>query len=318
MLRGRRCFVVQQRMAGSGHGIFPGPDDYSTQLPGTREFLLVAPAPFHARLTWADLNRLQLLRAQETEARVRYVSLPPDRAFVAFPTHRDTTLICAGIEARPGDVIFHASGERFHERTVAASQWGILSMRVEVLSFFGRTLTGDDIAPPPAGLIIRPKAADRMQLLRLHTRVARTVETRIDMVGHPEVARALEEDLIWALLTCLTVNDREDVTPIELREPLMVRFEEVLAACPDHVPEVAEISDAIGTSESALLACCLRVLGMNPARYLHLRRLTLVQALLTRTGSDTFDLPRQHGFADLHHFVTEYRRAFGSIPAQFQ
>lgn len=307
-------------MAGSGNGIFSEPDDYCTQLPGTRAFLLAAPAPFQARLTWVDLSRLQLSRAHEAAARVRYLSLPPDRAFVTFPAHRDTTLICAGIEARPGDLIFHAIGERFHERTVAPSRWGILSMRVEVLSLFGRTLTGDEIAPPPVGRIIRPKPADRLQLLRLHTRAVRTVETIIDMVGHPEVARALEKDLIWALLTCLAVNGREDATPVELREPLMLRFEDALSASPDHIPGVAEISDAIGASASDLQASCLKVLGMNPARYLYLRRLTLVQALLKRAGFgavSTSDLPRQHGFADIHHFITEYQHAFGSIPAEY-
>lgn len=308
-------------MAGSGNGIFREPRDYCAQLPGTREFLLIEPASFQARLTWVDFRRLQLFRAQETAARVRYVSLPADRAFITFPAHRDTTLLCGGIEARPGDVIFHASGERFHERIVAPSRWGILSMRIEVLSAVGRTLTGDEIAPPSAGLIIRPKAADRLQLLRLHTRAARTVETKIDLLGHPEVSRALEEDLIWALLTCLAVDSRGDTTPVELREPLMVRFEEMLAACADHIPGGAEISDAIGASELTLQACCRKVLGMDLARYLHLRRLTLVEALLMRGefgAMNTSDVPRQHGFADFHHFVTEYRRAFGGIPAQFQ
>ena len=170
-------------MAGSGSGIFAEPADYCARLPGTREFLRVTPAPFQARLAWVDLHRLRLLHAQETAARVRYVSLPPDRAFVTFPVHRDTTLICGGIEVRSGDIVFHAHGERFHERTVAPARWGILSMRVEALSLFGQTLTGNAIAPPPVGLVIRPKSADRLQLLRLHSRAARIVQTKIDLLG---------------------------------------------------------------------------------------------------------------------------------------
>jgi AraC-like DNA-binding protein len=306
-------------MAGSGSGIFQEPHDYCAQLPGTRAFLLVTPAPFQARLTWVDLRRLQLLRAQETVARVRYISLPPERAFVTFPIDGDKTLICAGIEMRSGDMVFHAFGERFHERTIAPSRWGTLSMRVEALSLFGRTLTGDDIAPPPTGLVIHPKSTDRLQLLRLHARASRMVETKIELIGHPEVSRALEEDLIWALVTCLSADGRQDVR--SLREPLMVQFEEALAAHSDHIPGVTEICDIIGTSQSILQSCCSNVLGMNPARYLYLRRLTLVQGLLTRTGeghASTSDLPRQHGFADVHHFVTEYQRAFGSLPAQFK
>ena len=308
-------------MAGSGSGIFSEPAEYCAQLPGTREFLLVSPAAFQARLAWLSLGRVQLLRAQEAAARVRYVALPPDRAFVTFPIHRDTTLICGGTEVGFGDIIFHASRGRFHERTVAPARWGILSMRLEALSLFGRTLTGRAIAPPPAGLVIRPKSADRLQLLRLHTRAARLVETNIGLVGHPVVSRTLEEDLIWALLTCLSADSRPDVGPVALHQPVMVQFEEALAACSDHVPGANEVGDTIATSQSVLQSCCLKVLGMNPARYLYLRRLALVQALLLRNGfgtASTSHLPRLHGFADFNHFVTEYRHAFGSVPAQFQ
>src|SRR5208282_34314 len=98
--------------------------DYLAQLPGTRGLLTTQPVPFQARLTWVELPRLHLLRAQEKVPRVRYVTLPPGRAFVAFPLHRDTVLICGGIEVRPGDLMLYAVGERFHERTTAACCWG--------------------------------------------------------------------------------------------------------------------------------------------------------------------------------------------------
>jgi hypothetical protein len=301
-------------MAGSGSAIFPDAIDYCTRLPGSSDFLLITPAPFQARLAWIDLRRVQLMRAQETAARVRYVCLPAERAFVTFPIHRDTTLICGGFELSPGDIVFHAHGERFHERTAGPARWGSVSMRVETLSLFARTLTGNELAPPPAGLIIRPKPADRQRMLQIHARAVRIAETKIGLVGHPEVSRALEEDLIWALLTCLTADSRQDVRVVELREPIMVQFEDVLAAFRDRIPGVTEISDAIGTPQSVLQSCCLRVLGMNPARYLHLRRLTMVQSLLVRArlavGVSASDLSRQHGFADTsfrHRISTRVR-----------
>src|SRR5215469_812880 len=148
-------------MAGSGRGFFSEPHDYGAQLPGTRELLLVAPVPFQARLAWAQLPRLQLLRARESTARVRYVSFPRGSAFFAFPAHRDTTLISGGAEARHGDLIFYGSGERIHERTITESVWGLISIRVEALSLFGRTLTGNEIKPPTSAVILRPEAADR-------------------------------------------------------------------------------------------------------------------------------------------------------------
>jgi AraC-like DNA-binding protein len=315
------CFVVQQWMRGSGSGTFPDPNDYRAQLPGTKELLVLEPQQFGARLTWADLPRVHLLRAQETAPRVRYVALPPDHAFVAFPMHRDTVLLCSGIEVRAGDIVFHAHRERFHERTAAPARWAILSMRVETLSLFARTLTGSDLEPPAAGCVIRPRAVHRQKLARLLTQAARLVETKPDVIGHREVSRALEEELIYALMTCLTADVLEHIAPVMLHEPLMVSFEEMLAQQADRVPGVAEITDAIGASEPSLQACCLKVLGMSAVRYLYLRRLALVHALLLHTGSYTShpsDLPRQHGFADFHHFVTEYQRAFGSTPPLFQ
>ena len=318
---GRRCIIVLHGMAGSGSGIFPEPDDYGAQLPGTRVFLLVAPALFRARLEWVDLRRLRLLRGQETAARVRYTSLPRDRAFVTFPVHRDTTLICGGIVVGPGNIIFHASGEHYHERIAAPSTFGIISMHVETLSLFARTLTGKEIELPPAGLVIRPRPADRLQLLRLHARASRLVQTNIDMIMHPEVSRALEEDLVLALMTCLSADSRPHGSPADLREPVMVRLEEALAACPDQIPGVTEMSGMIGVPQAALQSCCLKVMGMSPERYLFLRRLIQVQALLKRAGfavASISDVPRRHGFADIHHFVTEYQRAFGSVPAQSQ
>ena len=55
-----------------------GPDD-----------LLATSRDFKARLTWAELHCVRLLRSQEDLPRIAYVSLEPALVFVTFPTTVD-------------------------------------------------------------------------------------------------------------------------------------------------------------------------------------------------------------------------------------
>ena len=54
---------------------------------------------------------------------------------------------------------------------------------------------------PPVGEIIRPSRGDRQHLLRLHAQAGRIAETDLNRIVNPAVIRALEQDLIWALIS---------------------------------------------------------------------------------------------------------------------
>ncbi|MGA9866693.1 MAG: hypothetical protein WBQ75_09665 [Acetobacteraceae bacterium] len=112
-------------------------------------------------------------------------------------------------------------------------------------------------------------------LLRLHAQACRIAETALSHTGHPEVARALEQDVTWALINCLTNGE-----PVvrSRRVGMLCRFEELLAANPGRSPRVAEISGAIGMSAWTLRVCCSKSLGMPPGRYQRLKRLKRVRA----------------------------------------
>ena len=45
------------------------------------------------------------------------------------------------------------------------------------------------------------------------SQAARIAETQLDHIRHPEVARALEQDLIWALVNCLAADDLRNRLP---------------------------------------------------------------------------------------------------------
>jgi methylphosphotriester-DNA--protein-cysteine methyltransferase len=302
-------------MHGSGTGIFDSPDAYQARLPGTGTLLVLQPAQFQARLTWLELPRVHLLRAHENVPRIRFVTLPADRVFVVFPLHRCSTLTCGGIDIRRGEFLFHALGASLHERIGTPCVWGLVSLSLETLLVSSRALLGRELGPPPGSLILRPAPADRLRLLRLLTQAARIAETRLAHIGHPEVVRSLEQDLISALITGL--NARRRTVPSseqELHRALMAHLETILAGNADRVPGEAEICDLLGVSQELLRVCCLNALGMCPQRYLHLRRLVLARTAVECSNPSARkiqELMRSHGFAGFNDFVTEYDRAFG-------
>jgi len=308
-------------MPASGSCIFTDADGYQASLQEMLDLLVMRPREFRARLTWVELPQLRLLRAQEASPRVAYVSLPPEPVYVIFPTQRGLPLICNGTELQFGDFMLHSRGERLHQRTVAASRWGSIALTPALLSAFGRTIMGQDLVPPPVGRILRPLPADRLRLLRLHAQAGRIAETNLRHLSHPEVARALEQDLIWALATCLATGEPlDDPTVRRGQARILVQFEAVLAAAhPGRRPRMPEICSAIGVSDRTLRACCAKLLGMSPDRYQRLRRLKLVRADLLRGDPEEVSIAeatKRYGFANLHRFVTEYRNAYGEMPAE--
>ena len=159
----------------SGSCIFTDVCSYQTSLQDMFDLLVVR--PFNARLTWVELPNVRLFRAQEGSPRVASVELPPDLVFVTFPTKRRSLLICDGTELQFGNIMFHSRGERFHQRTVAASRWGSVSLTPASLMTFSRALIGQAIAAPRNGQILRPPPSDWFQFLRLHAQAGRIAET---------------------------------------------------------------------------------------------------------------------------------------------
>jgi len=305
-------------MEGSGSVLFTDADAYQANLPAATRLLVTRAGEFRARLTRVELADLHLVHARETVSRIAYLTPSPQWVFIDFPAHRASSLICGGIQLQMGDFTFRGLGERLHQRTAAATTWGSIALTPAALRAYGKTLAGRDIIPPSCGEILHPPAADRRQLLRLHAEAVRIAETKLNHIGHSEVARAVDQDLIWALLTCLTTGERRgDSTVRRAGASVMVQFEEALMARPGRPLHVSEIRDTIGVSEHLLETSCLEVLGMGPAQYLRLRILDEVRRALVHAdpaGESDAKVTKRFGFADLGHFLTEFQSAFGDLP----
>jgi AraC-like DNA-binding protein len=305
-------------MAESGTTTFTDPDDYRARMGGTRVNLVVTSrGDFKARLTWLKLRHLNVFRGSESLPRIAYVSLPPARVVISFPTST-TAPTWRGVELRFGDVIFHGCGECAHHWTSGASDWGVISLPSEQLAIYGKALTGLEMAPRPVGRVLRPSSIAAAYLMQLHSEACRLAETRHDIVSHPEVVRALEQELIHALVNCLKADDAEDSPEAGRdRSEIMVRFEEALTVPVCRPRTMSELCGDIGVSERTLRTCCSAFLGMGPARYVQLRRLNLARAALREAGpaTDVAKIARRHGFSDLGRFTSAYRAAFGETPS---
>ena len=306
-------------MPGSGTGTFIDPDDYQASLRHARlELLITGRGAIKADLTWATLHHLQLLHSEEDLPRIAYVSLAPALVFVGFATRPDPLMRWGGAELQTGDIVFHSRGERFHQRTTRPCGWSLLGVAPEHLERYGEALSGKALSLPAAARILRPAVRDAARLRRLHAQACRLAETRPKILAHPEVARAIEQGLTHALVTCLAAKVRDDGAARRHHARIMVQFEEVLAEHPNRQLHLPELCALIGVSERTLRSCCAEFLGMSPSRYVLLRRLQAARTALRDADPATASIAEIAGgcgFTELGRFAWAYRNAFGESPS---
>lgn len=307
-------------MQRSGTRKFTSADEYQASIPGAKVDLVFArKTNFEARLTWVRLRHLHLLRTQENSPRVASIALAPDRVTIAFPTGHEPLQIFEGIELQPGDIVCPARGEHVHQLTRGPSESGFISLSPEHLAACGKALTGFELVTPSITQILRPGRRDAVHLLRLHAKACRLAETKPKLLAHPEVARALEQDLLHALVNCLTKNDDRGCSASRQHHvKVIARFENALATNFEQNLQIPELCSIIGVSERTLRLCCTKFLGMSPSRYLRLRRLNMVREALRRADASTgtvAELARRYGFYELGRFAGIYQTVFGEMPS---
>ena len=307
-------------MADNGTATFDNPDDYQAGIGGASVNLIVTGGgDFNARLTWLNLRRLRVLRASENLPRIAFFSLSPAQVFVSFPTIAGLPLTYGGLGLQFGDVVFHSRGERMHQRTDGESQWGLMSLPPEQLAACGKALTGLKLTSPSAGRALRPSRGAAVRLLRLHSRACRLAETRRKLIANPEVARALEQELLHALVNCLTADDANgNLKTRRHHADTMVRFEDALTAHIGRQLSIPQLCADIGVPERTLRVCCAECLGMSPTRYLLLRRLNMARSALRRADPakvSVAEIARTHQFLEPGRFAVTYRTTFGETPS---
>ena len=282
--------------------------------------VVTAGGQFRAELTRVDFDRLSVHRGEETLPRVVDSAVDPKRYSIIFAaTPTQPPVFISGLELSPADIIVHSAGSVGHNRSAAACQWGFMSLPHEDLAAAGEALVGRELTAPSFTHRIRPAAPLFSRLTNLHEAVGHIAKTTPDILTNPEVARALEQALVHAMVSCISGGETAESSSAHHRHvAVMRRLEELLGANSDRTLYVAELCAATGVSGRTLRACCQEHLGMSPIRYLWLRRMHLARRALRTADPATAsvtEIATDYGFWELGRFSVAYRSLYGETPS---
>ena len=304
-------------MPGSRVSVFGEAEDFQAALSedGIADMLFTGRGDFRARLTQVELERVRLAAVEEAQARIAFVVVPTGRVLVAFPIDRGRSPVWGGIEIRTGEMITFGPGQRLHALTVGPCHWGAVQVPALQLADYGRAVNGTRLVVPPAALWRPPRAA-RQQLLDLHRAAIRMAAARSGALTDLLGAHGLEQQLLDALIECLSeYGDEESATGRRHRD-ILARFEDLLVAEP--LLSLGEICAALDVSDRLLRDCCKKYLGIGPSRYRQLRAMQQVHRALrsgTPDAASVAQVARQHGFRDLGRLAATYRVVYGELPS---
>jgi len=306
-------------MSERGTQRFDDPDDYAAAFGDARVNLTIMGAgDFSARLTRLKLQHLEMYWCRESLSRIAYISLPSERVALSFPIGGASPLF-GGSALRNGDIVLHSPAERMHQRANGVCQWGLMFFSAKQLANCGEALIRQPIASPRLSRVLRPTRAQTLQFRSLFKRACHLADTERNLIGRPEVARALEQDMLHAVVQCLAADDADDVAKTRHRHTaVVVRFEKGLTKHIDRKPNMRAMCTEVGVAERTLRMCCAEVLGISPTRYLLLRRLNRARATLRRADPSTAtvaEVARNNQFLEFGRFAVTYRSVFGESPS---
>jgi AraC-like DNA-binding protein len=300
---------------------FTEPDAYHAAIRALRvDGVVTGRGDFHAQLARVDFDRLLMQRADERLPRVMHIANTPQRVAVIFATDQgQSAMHVSGLPLRRGEIITWDAGQAGHHKSAAPCQWGSMSLTHEDLSAYGEALLGRGLSPPSVPRRIRPSAALVTRLLNLHEAPGHLAKTAPDILANPEVGRAMEQALIHAMISCLVEGDAVEVRSAHRHHAaVMRRLEQVLQASSEGPLYMAELCTAVGASYPTLRACCQEHLGMNPKRYLWLRRMHLARRALRMADPETTtvtEIATNYGFWELGRFSVAHHSLFGESPS---
>ena len=306
------------------HGrVFEFDDPYNLQATlraGNFEVLPLGKGPFHAELTRVDFEHLWLQRCDTSANILLHTANDPGRAPMTFLAVPDQGLWQQnGGELPPDGISFYRRGAVNHHLSREVNKWATMSLTPDALAKYGETIAGRELTTPRETYIARPKSQLMARVRSLHAAACHLARSSPEALACRAAARSLEEDLIHAMVACLTADLPTGPDPGSARRArVMSRFEDYLGDRPGEPLYLSEICAAIGVSERTLRDCCQDQLGMGPHRYLWLRRMHLARRALRDANparTTVTEIATAHGFWELGRFAVEYRTLFDELPS---
>jgi AraC-like DNA-binding protein len=304
-------------MPGSRASVFGEVEHFQAALSGegVARLLVTDRGQFRARLTQVRLDGCRLAAVEEAFSRIAFVVVPAGTVLVSFPIAEGPSPVWGGIEVRTGEILTLGPGQRVHARTLGSFHWGAIQVPVQQLAQYGRALNGARFVVPPVARW-RPPPAVARQLRSLHRAAIRMAEARAGALTDLQAAHGLEQQLLHALIECLSQGAEEETATDRRHRDVLARFEDLLVAEPS--AGIADICAALGVSQRSLRQCCKEHLGMGPSRYRYLCAMQQVHRALRRGNSDTTKVSgvaAPYGFRGLGRFATRYRALYGELPS---
>lgn len=166
----------------------------------------------------------------------------------------------------------------------------------------------------------------RAAALRELDRVSQALEQGFggtpELLGNTEAARGLQASILDAVAAILPSSEpitRRSAACSRARQHLVHAVDDYLRANPARPVYTEELCTALGTSATRLHQAFHATFGMSPHRYLKLRRMAMVRAmLLSRSGpwSSVKAAALSHGFWHLGQFAHDYRDIYGELPSE--
>jgi AraC-like DNA-binding protein len=305
-------------MPSSTFRTFGDPDEHAAAIRGATAAILVTKrGEYRAELTSAVLHQLWIQANRTVLPHVARCSLARDRSIVLFPGDA-RPVHHTGMELSPGEMMFNSLGSEHYHRMEADSHWRAMSLGPADLAAAGQVLAGVDLSAPLSNRRVRPPPHLMSRLSRLHDATTQLAATVPDLLAHPEVARALEQELVCAMVRCLVADPATEVERNLARRPsVMRRLERFLEQNENQALYIPEICAAINVTDRTLRSHCAEHLGMSPHRYLWLRRMNLARRALAASAPPrtVTDIATEFGFYELGRFAVAYRQLFGELPS---
>src|SRR5215470_899335 len=128
-------------MPSSAVRTFSDPDEYATAIRATNtEFTVTGHGPFAAKLIRIDLHRMWIQGASDNLPRVAHSTNIPGRAVVSFRTQPGPSLLTAGLEMQPTNIVRHSEGQSYHRRSSGPASYGSMSLPVAVMASLGSAI----------------------------------------------------------------------------------------------------------------------------------------------------------------------------------
>ena len=284
------------------------------------EVLVTGTGKFEAEMVLVDLDHLWMAQGRDSLPRLARTANDPRRAKIEFVSGwNQAPLQYDGADVSAGDIVLAGLGSITRERTTGPHKWSAMSLPPEYLAAAGEAIAGRELVAAVDTHVVRPPEAQMSRLMTLHARAAQLAKRAPDILGLPSVAKALEDELMHALVWCLAGDMPAGRRPqTGQHAKVIAKFEDVLAARQYEPVHLAEVCKAIPWSERTLRSCCHEYFGMGPMRYLWLRRMHLARrALLGADAQATTvtTIATDLGFWELGRFSVDYRRLFGESPS---